>query len=251
MYIIAANWKMNKTSAEAEVFVESLKRTDVAAGREIIIAPPFTLLLTVSRLIAGTFLKLAAQNMCFAESGAFTGEISPGQIKDAGATHVILGHSERRKIFKEDDELIAKKLKAASAHELCPIFCVGETKEERETEQTFSVLETQLTGGLSLLNQEDIKNVIFAYEPVWAIGTGITASPDQAEEAHNFISKFVKKNYFKNSPYSVRILYGGSVTPDNIESLMAQPSISGALVGGASLKLDSFLSIINFKDKEK
>lgn len=249
MYIIAANWKMNKTAAEAAVFIEGLKKAYIAPGREIIIAPPFTLLASVSELIVDTSIKLAAQNMHFAENGAFTGEISPAQVKDAGATHVIIGHSERRKIFKEDDGLLAKKLKAASEHQLLPIFCIGETREERETGRTFSVIETQLTEGLRLLNDEETKKIIFAYEPVWAIGTGITATPEQAEEVHNFISEFMQKKCFENSPYNVKILYGGSVTPENIDVLLSKPSISGVLVGGASLKMDSFISILNFKEK--
>lgn len=240
---------MNKTAAEAAVFIEGLKKLKIPKERQIIIASPFTLLSGISSLTRGTSLKTAGQNMYFETAGAFTGEISPLQLRDAGATHVIIGHSERRKIFNENDELISKKLSAALVSGLIPIFCIGESKADRDSELTFKILESQLKAGLNLLKPDEINKLIIAYEPVWAIGTGVNATAEQAEEVHLFIKECLQKNYFKNSVCNVKILYGGSVTSENISTLIRKPSISGVLVGGASLNLDSLTSIINFKER--
>ena len=247
-YLIVANWKMNMTLPELRNYVAAIKQAEILKKRVVAIAPPFTLLFPLFHMLEGTDFKIAAQNMFFEEKGAFTGEVSPKHLLDAHVDYVIIGHSERRKIFSEDDITIAKKLKAAIKNNLKPIFCVGETLEERQSNKTFDVILSQVDVGLSLLNQNDIEKVTFAYEPVWAIGTGLNATPEQAEEVHLAIKEFLQKKYFKSLAQSVKILYGGSVTPDNVSSLMSMPDINGALVGGASLKPESFLQIINFKE---
>jgi triosephosphate isomerase len=240
---------MNMTLDELRSYVSFIKNAEIKPDREVVIAPPFTLLFPLFHMLEGSKIKIAAQNMYFEEKGAFTGEVSPRHILDAHAEYVIIGHSERRKIFGEDDALIAKKLKSAVNHRLIPIFCIGETKEERESGKTFTIIETQLKNGLSLCTTEEIANFVFAYEPVWAIGTGINATPEDAQSVHLFIKEFLQKNYFKSSHQNVKILYGGSVTPDNVDALMSMPDIKGVLVGGASLKPDTFLKIINFKER--
>lgn len=249
MAVIAGNWKMHKTAAEAAVFISELARAPRKEGREIIIAPPYTVLAAVAQAAAGTGIHIAAQNMHYEEKGAFTGEVSPLHVRDTGATRVIVGHSERRHVFGENDAFIARKIHAAVAHGLKPIFCIGETLAEREAGKTFDVLAAQVTGGLALIEPASIRSLLFAYEPVWAIGTGVTATPEQAQEAHRYINEFVAKKYFNNAAGDVTILYGGSVTPDNIDGLMEKPSIGGVLVGGASLKVDSFIAIMNYKEK--
>ncbi|MDD5609738.1 MAG: triose-phosphate isomerase, partial [Ignavibacterium sp.] len=210
----------------------------------VIIAPPYTSLETACALIKDTEIKLSAQNMHFEESGAFTGEISAGMLKSAGCEYVILGHSERRTIFSETDEIINKKLKKALSSELLPIFCIGETLEERESGKTNSIVERQISSGLDGISESDFNKIIIAYEPVWAIGTGKTATPDQAQEVHKFIRNLIEKIYSKNSAEKCIILYGGSVKPDNSAELLSQNDIDGALVGGACLKSYSFLEII-------
>ncbi len=246
MEVVVANWKMNKTRDEAVSFVRDIKNAQLKDKRKVIIAAPFTLLYTVREELKDTEIFLSAQNMYYEDKGAFTGEISPIQILDAGAQYVIIGHSERRHIFSESDELISKKLKSAVNHKLIPIFCIGEKLKDREEGNTFNVIERQMREGLSLLNEEDIRNVIFAYEPVWAIGTGVNATPEQAEEVHCYIRNLLEKNYLKSDAKNVKILYGGSVTPENASLLMSKEHIDGLLVGGASLKADSFIRIINF-----
>jgi triosephosphate isomerase len=211
---------------------------------DVIICPPFTSLSEANSLIRNTFIKLGAQNMHFEESGAFTGEISASMLKSVGCEYVILGHSERRTIFGEKDDLINKKIKKALQSGLKPIFCVGETLEERERNITSNVIENQITNGLRDISSDDLKKIIIAYEPVWAIGTGKTATPQQAEEVHEFIRNLIKKNFSDQSSENIIIQYGGSVKADNAAELLSQKDIDGALVGGACLKADSFIAII-------
>lgn len=243
--IIAGNWKMNKNISETAELVSGIKNGKIPANVEVIICPPFTSLETASALLKGSAVKLGAQNMYFEENGAFTGEISADMLKSAGCEYVILGHSERRVIFKESDEVINKKIKKALSSGLKPIFCVGELLEEREKDITKSVIETQVKGGLAGVSEADLEKIIIAYEPVWAIGTGKTATPAQAEEVHAFIRELVEKLYSKAAAEKIIIQYGGSVKPDNAKELLGQADIDGALVGGACLKADSFLGIVN------
>ena len=246
---IAGNWKMNLSLQEAVELVKAVvDGVEGGRGPEVMIAPPFTKLAVISELLKGKPVKLGAQDMHWEASGAYTGEVSPLHLKDVGCTHVILGHSERRKLFGETDTSVRKKVQAAIQHKLVPVVCIGETLEEREAGRTLKVLETQVKGGLEGFAPADLSNLIVAYEPVWAIGTGKTATPDQAEQAHLFIRKQLAGLYSQALADSVRILYGGSVTPENIDSLMAQPDLDGALVGGASLKPVSFLRIVHFKE---
>lgn len=245
--VIAGNWKLFKTIGEATALVSELNV--LVAGTkdvEIVVAPVFTSLSRVSEAVSGTNIKLAAQNCYWEEEGAFTGEVPPKLLKDAGCSHVIIGHSERRQYFGETDTTVNKKTKAAIAAGLTAIVCVGETLAERESEKTFSVIETQIQSGLEGLAPEVVAKVIIAYEPVWAIGTGKTASDEQAQEVHFFIRNLVARLFGHSTADAVRILYGGSVKPDNVKGLMAQADIDGALVGGASLKADSFAAIVNY-----
>jgi len=246
---VAGNWKMNKTVREAVDLVRDLKTPlSGAKGVEVAVAPPFTALLAVHLEIEGSPIRLAAQNLYWEEKGAFTGEISPIMLKEVGCHYVIIGHSERRQIFAETDETVNRRIKAALAHRLKVIFCIGETLQEREGEKTFSVIEKQIEGGLKGLGDQEIRNTVIAYEPVWAIGTGKTATPEQAEEVHGFIRRKLGKLYSREVSEEIRIQYGGSVTPENIRGLMDQPNIDGALVGGASLKADSFSKIVRFEE---
>jgi triosephosphate isomerase len=244
--VIAGNWKMYNDIPASVNLISELKKS--LSGQEIkadvIICPPFTSLDTAKTLIEGSVIKLGAQNMYFEENGAYTGEISASMLKSAGCEYVILGHSERRTIFKENDQLINKKIKKALSSALKPIFCVGETLQERESGTTESVIKTQVTEGLSGVSAEDLKKIIIAYEPVWAIGTGKTASPDQAQEVHKFIRTLVENLYSKEAADEIIIQYGGSVKPENASLLLSQPDVDGALVGGACLKAESFFSII-------
>lgn len=245
--LIAGNWKMHKGPSEAKVFALELAQQlrDVEAV-EVVLAPPFVSLLAVRQSIAGTPLRLAAQNVFWEREGAFTGEISPPMLKDAGCSYAIVGHSERRNHFGETDEDVNRKVKALLAEGLGAIVCVGESLEEREKGETFDVVRKQVEGALKGLTDEDLKGVVIAYEPVWAIGTGRTATPKQAQEVHSFIRKMIEGAFGKEVAQTLRILYGGSVKPDNIDDLMGAPDIDGALVGGASLKVDSFVKIVNF-----
>ena len=246
---IAGNWKMNKTVGEALELVRSLKASiSGTEGVEVAVAPPFTALHAVFRELAGSSIRLAAQNLFYEEKGAFTGEVSSLMLKEVGCQYVIVGHSERRQLFGETDETVNRRLKIALMQGLNPIFCIGETLKEREGEKTFLVLGRQLEGGLKDLGEKDLKNMVIAYEPVWAIGTGKTATPLQAEEVHRFIRKRIKESYSQELAERIRIQYGGSVTPENVRGLMDQEDIDGALVGGASLKPDTFLKIVRFKE---
>ena len=243
--IIAGNWKMNKTVAEALTLVGDLKR-DLAGVKEVdvVVAPPFTALNEVSKAILDSSIKLAAQNMSENNFGAFTGEVCAGMLKEFSVRYVILGHSERRQFQKESDALIAKKAAAAHAAALKPIVCVGETLAEREANHTEKVLETQVRGSLAGLTKEQMVETVVAYEPVWAIGTGKTATTQQAQDAHAFIRKVLAAMFDAEVARKVRIQYGGSVKPNNAKELMSQPDVDGALVGGASLDARSFADII-------
>lgn len=242
---IAGNWKMNKTIKESVELVNDLKRelSDVEEV-DIVICPVFTALSEVSDLTIDSNIGLGAQNVYWQESGAFTGEIAPSMLKDAGCQYVIIGHSERRKYFGETDEIVNKKTKAALAAGLLPIVCVGEVLEEREANKTIEVVEGQLKGSLAGLISENLSKIVIAYEPVWAIGTGKTATPAQAQEVHKFIRDWLSKNYSSEVSQKLQILYGGSVKPSNIKELISEEDIDGALVGGASLDSASFIGIV-------
>lgn len=243
--VIAGNWKMNNDiSATISLITEIKKGVNDLTKAVVIVCPPFTSLETTQTLLKDSQIKYGAQNMYFEESGAFTGEISPLMLKSVGCEYVILGHSERRTIFHETDSVINKKIKTAVKHNLKPIFCIGETLEEREKGITFEVCERQVRQGLDGLSESELSNLIIAYEPVWAIGTGKTATSQQAEEVHLFIRNLVAKLFSKNLADNLVIQYGGSVKPENAKELLSQPDIDGALVGGACLKADSFLKII-------
>jgi triosephosphate isomerase (TIM) len=245
--VIAGNWKMNKTVAEAVAFTARLREAyGTPPDRKVIIAPPFTALQAVADAIQGSFILLAAQNLHEAEKGAYTGEISGGMLREAGCDCVIVGHSERRTLFAESDERINRKLRASLTAGLEPIFCVGESLLQRGEGKMEAVIEHQLKEGLNNLTADDISKLLIAYEPVWAIGTGKTASPLQAEEVHCFIREWVTRRYGPECGAELAVLYGGSVTPKNIAELMAQPDINGVLVGGASLDVDSFIQLIGY-----
>jgi triosephosphate isomerase len=246
---IAGNWKMNKTVGEALDLVRQLKASiSGVEGVEVAVAPPFTALYAVHKELEGSSIRLAAQNLFWEEKGAYTGEVSPPMLKELDCHYVILGHSERRQFFGETDETVNRKMKAALEQDLKVIFCIGETLKEREEGKTFLVIEGQVAGGLKDIGQEEMKRVVVAYEPVWAIGTGRTATPGQAEEVHRFIRQRLEKLYSEGIAEEVRIQYGGSVTPENVKGLMSQKNIDGALVGGASLKSDTFSKIVRFRE---
>ena len=243
--VIAGNWKMNKDLHKSQKLVsEIINGLGKDNKADVIVCPPFTSLSEVSTLLKGTQIKLGAQNMYYEESGAYTGEVSADMLKSVGCEYVILGHSERRVIFNEADELINKKIKAALAKGLKPIFCIGELLEQRENGETMQVVSRQVENGLEGISAEQMKNVIIAYEPVWAIGTGKTATPQQAQEVHSFIRELVAKKFSASVAENIIIQYGGSVKPENAGELLSQKDIDGALVGGACLKADSFLGII-------
>lgn len=248
--LIAGNWKMNTTIHEGVELVlklrELLKGADNA---EILIAPPFTHIYHLSPLIADSPMRLCAQNLFWEKSGAYTGEISGEMLKSAGCHHVIIGHSERREFFKETDEMVNKKVIAALREGLKPIVCVGETLEEREKGKTISKVKLQVKKALYGLGGGALRDITIAYEPVWAIGTGKVATPQEAEEVHNALRELLFELYERESLKNTRIIYGGSVKADNIDYLMSQPNIDGALVGGASLKAEDFARIVNFLQK--
>ncbi|MGC8976888.1 MAG: triose-phosphate isomerase [Candidatus Ratteibacteria bacterium] len=244
--LIAGNWKMYKTPTESINFVnELIKNFKNYDDRDVLICPPFTSLYPISHIIKKTNIKLGAQNVYFEDEGAYTGEISPLMLKDIGVEYVICGHSERRNIFGETDEIINKKVKKVAEVGMRPILCVGEKIEEREKGLTFKVVENQIRK--SLKDFKKVENLVIAYEPVWAIGTGKTALPSQAEEVHIFIRELISKMFNNEIAENLLILYGGSVKPENIDSLMKEKNIDGVLVGGACLKTDSFLRIIDYK----
>lgn len=244
--IIAGNWKMHKTADETVAFVKQLRSKLESANPscEVLVGPPFTALQAGCEAADGSIIGVAAQNMYWETSGAFTGEISPGMLTALGCSHVILGHSERRAYFLESDDSVNKKVKAAQENGLIPIVCVGETLEERERGETFDRVGRQISGGLDKVEVTDPERLVIAYEPVWAIGTGKTATPDQAQEVHAFIRELLVRKYGEEGGSGLRILYGGSVKPDNTKGLMSRPDIDGGLVGGASLKVDDFFGII-------
>jgi len=246
--LIAGNWKMYKTPAEAaETARQLVERVTGVNDVDIMIAPTFAALEAVSRAIQGSPVALGAQNLFWEDEGAYTGEISAPMLKSVGCEYGIIGHSERRQYFGETDETVNKKIQAAIQVGLKPVFCVGETENEREDEQTLSVLDKQVKKGLEGLVLDQLDMLIIAYEPVWAIGTGKTATDDQAQEVHQFIRSLIKENFGNALSDSIRILYGGSVKPGNIAALMSMPDIDGALVGGASLDAESFSKIVKYK----
>jgi len=244
-WIVAGNWKMHNSISESVLLAKAIKEGTVGLSRgEVIVAPPFTALQSVGEAILGSAVTLAAQNMYYENNGAFTGEVSPLMLKDAGCTHVIVGHSERRKYFNESDEQVNLKVKKALSVGLIPIVCVGETDGERNKGVTESVVGRQVRKALDGVGVDQINHLVIAYEPVWAIGTGKVATSAQAEDVHDFIRRLLVEIYGCMAA-DTRILYGGSVTQDNIAELIAMEDIDGALVGGASLKPDGFLGIIN------
>jgi triosephosphate isomerase len=245
--LIAGNWKMYKTGGEAaETARRLLDLVKDVRDRDIMIAPPFTALSQVSQVVSGTSVGLGAQNLYWEKEGAFTGEISPGMLTAAGCQYAIIGHSERRQFFGETDETVNQKIRAANANNLTPVFCIGESEQERESNLTFSVLDKQVQSGLQGFASGDLEKLVIAYEPVWAIGTGKTATSAQAQEVHSFLRSLVKKLFGNVLAQSIRILYGGSVKPNNIVELMGMPDIDGALVGGASLDAETFSNIVRF-----
>ena len=243
--IIAGNWKMNKTISQAIELTNGLKRSlfDIE-GVEIVVCPPFSCLDQVSEVISESNIKLGAQNMHWEDEGAFTGEVSPLMLKDLGCKYVILGHSERRQYFFETNETVNKKVVSALKSGLTPVVCVGEKIEERKANKTFDVVRDHVQNSLKGFSSEDLQKIVIAYEPVWAIGTGLTATPQQAQEVHGFIRKLLTEMSDSKTADNITIQYGGSVKPANIEDLIKEKDIDGALVGGASLKIDSFTEIV-------
>lgn len=235
---------MHKTISEAVEIVKALKHASAdLTEAELVVIPPFTALNDVKKTLEGSAIQLGAQNFHWEEEGAFTGEISAPMIKEAGCRYIIIGHSERRQYFGETDETVNKKIKAALSHDLIPIMCLGESLDEREKEQTMEKVESQLNDGLEGMDQGEMRQIIIAYEPIWAIGTGLTATPFQAEEVHGFIRDKLVEKYGNESASCAIILYGGSVKPANTYELLKEKNINGALVGGASLEADSFIQI--------
>jgi triosephosphate isomerase len=246
--LIAGNWKMHKTVSEA---VETTRRlvelTKDVSGVDLMIAPTSVSLAPMAELLKGSRIELGAQNLFWEKQGAYTGELSADMLLSAGCRYVLIGHSERRQYFGETDETVNKRLKAALAAGLIPVMCIGESEAERDAGQTFSVLDKQVINGLEGFFSNDLGSLVIAYEPVWAIGTGKTASDEQAQEAHQYIRALVERQYGKALANTVRILYGGSVKPSNVKALMAMPDIDGALVGGASLEADSFSQLAHYQ----
>lgn len=246
--LLAGNWKMHGTAKEAAALIDALKPlVSGVTGREVLVAPPFSAIAAVAGRLSGTNILLSAQNLHWEDRGAFTGEISGPMLRDAGCTHVIVGHSERRQLFGETDEIVARKTVAALKHDLTPIVCVGETLAEREADRAIAVIDRQVRAVLGAVPQGDVAKTIVAYEPVWAIGTGKVATPEQAQEVHAAIRGIVASVASEDIARRLRILYGGSVKPDNIDTLMRQPDLDGALVGGASLKAEEFARIVRFQ----
>jgi triosephosphate isomerase len=246
--VIAGNWKMFKTLADTRAFFSSfLPLVANSQHCDIVIAPPFTALSTAFESAKGSNVAIAAQNVFWEKEGAFTGEIATNMLVEVGCRYVIIGHSERRQFFGDTDDTVAKKTKAALHGGLIPIVCVGETRANREGGQTHNVCKTQFTHGPGLLTPEEFSRILIAYEPVWAIGTGLTATPEIAADVHRFLRQCAAERFSADHASAVRILYGGSVKPDNIQGLMAQEELDGALVGGASLDPKSFAALVNFK----
>lgn len=245
--IIAGNWKMNLNLEDSKKFIKQLLERENKFNGEVLVCPSFVSLSSVNDLIKNTDIKLGAQNMSYEDEGAFTGEVSAEMLKSAGVEYVILGHSERREIFEECDKTVNKKVLQAFKHDLNPILCVGEKLEEREEEKHFEIVKDQLVKGLENVDKSDAENLVIAYEPVWAIGTGKSASSDDAEEMCKFIREELSEIFGDDLSKKIRIQYGGSVKPDTIDELMNKENIDGALVGGASLKPDDFSRIISYE----
>ena len=249
-YFIAGNWKMNKTAAEATALIDAIKAKVGSQDKvDVAVCPPFTALDAASKALAGSTIKLGAQNMHFEAHGAFTGEVAADMLKEFSCTYVILGHSERREYFKECNCLINKKVKAVLANGMKPILCVGEKLEEREAGKTLDIVSEQTVKGLEGISKEDAKNVVVAYEPVWASGTGKTATPAMAQEVHAAIRKVLADAFGADVADSIQILYGGSMKPENADALLAEKDIDGGLIGGAALKADSFVALIESAQK--
>jgi len=242
--IVAGNWKLNLLRAEAEALIKQLKATCETDAADVVVCPPYTALAVVKPLLIGSRLGLGAQDLYWESSGAFTGEVSGPMLADAGCQYVIVGHSERRQYFGETNETVARKARAALASNLTPIVCIGETLAERDANKTLSVLASQLEGALGAWTASEMQRIVLAYEPVWAIGTGRTATPEQAQEVHAFIRQWLAKKFGTPVSESIRIQYGGSVNAANAATLMGQPDVDGALVGGASLKAEAFSVIV-------
>lgn len=242
--IIAGNWKMNNTIAEAKLLVNNIKKHSLNENVEAVICVPFVVIESIKKEIENTNIKLGAQNMHWEENGAFTGEISPKMLKELGVEYVIVGHSERRQYFNETDETVNKKVKSALSHGIKPIVCVGETLEERESNIEQQIVEKQILAALNDITEEQLNDIVVAYEPIWAIGTGKTATSEQANDIIAYIRKVISTKY--SNSHVVRIQYGGSVKPGNISELMNMEDIDGALVGGASLVAEDFVKLINF-----
>jgi triosephosphate isomerase len=246
--IMAGNWKMHKTVDESVALVGQLRSAlEGVADREILVCPPFTALYAVARALEGSNIRVGGQNLYPSEEGAYTGETSPTMLLDVGCTYVILGHSERRQYFQENDQFVNQKLGVALEHGLKPILCVGETLEQREEGRQETVVSTQVERGLQDISAEEMKDVAIAYEPIWAIGTGRTATPEQADEMHAMIRNNLRGLYGDEVAQEMCIMYGGSVKPGNVDELMAQPEVDGALVGGASLDAESFAHIVKYE----
>lgn len=243
--IIAGNWKMNNTISESLALIEDIKKNDLNEDVEVAVAVPATNLVAVKKALEETNIKLAAQNMHWEDKGAFTGEISPLMLKEIGAQYCIIGHSERRQYYNETDESVNKKIKSALKYNIKPIICVGETLEQREDEKEEEIVKEQILKALEGINKGKIEEIIIAYEPIWAIGTGKTASSDDANKMCGFIRKTIGEKYDKDTENIVRIQYGGSVKPNNVEELMKKEEIDGALVGGASLVAEDFVKLVN------
>jgi triosephosphate isomerase len=242
--IIAGNWKMYKTVHEAVVFTKEFRKlAQGLTGIELVIAPPFTAVHAVCEAARASDVAVAGQNLHWEKEGAFTGEVSARMLRETGAEYVIIGHSERRRLFGETDQSVSRKIAAALANDLIPIVCIGETLEERDADQTLTVLDRQVKDGFDGLGGDTVAGMVVAYEPVWAIGTGRNATPQQAQEAHAHIRGRLRQWFGAGAADACRILYGGSVKPDNARELLAQPDVDGALVGGASLEPQSFLAI--------
>jgi len=245
--LIAGNWKMYKTVSEAvETAVQLKKNVADATGVDIMIAPPYTAIAAVSTAVKDSNIAVGAQNIYWEKEGAYTGEIAPEMLRDAGCRYAIIGHSERRQFFGESDESVNKKIGAAVKAGLIPVMCLGESESQREADQTFSVLDKQIKNGLKGFFANELNLLVIAYEPIWAIGTGKTATSDQAQEVHQYLRSLLAEIFDPSFAQSTRILYGGSVKPENISELMARTDIDGGLVGGASLNADTFSKIVQF-----
>jgi triosephosphate isomerase len=242
--IVAGNWKMNCNLEESQQLLDALKQKDLAKSVEVVVAPPYTNLYAAHLSLKDSSIKISSQNINENESGAFTGEISPAMLKSVGVSYVIIGHSERRAIYNESDALLAEKASTALKHGFKIMFCIGEVLEERKADKHFEVVKDQLEKGLFHLDAEQMKNVVIAYEPVWAIGTGETASPEQAQDIHEYIRKVLAEQYSQDVADQTSILYGGSVKPNNAKEIFAKKDVDGGLIGGASLDADSFAEIV-------